>query len=64
MFQSIFWNNDSDTDTQAIQVTMTLQVYPSGKCYIMVEVPGFESVSYEGEVDSRPYPEDPNPLTE
>ncbi|MBR6464974.1 MAG: hypothetical protein IKS82_00910 [Bacteroidales bacterium] len=64
MFQSIFWNNDSDTDSQAIQVTMTLQVYPSGKVYIMVEVPGFESVSYEGEVDNRPYPDDPNPLTE
>ena len=64
MFQSIFWNNDSDTDSQAIQITMTIQVYPSGKVYIMVEVPGFESVSYEGEVDNRPYPEDPNPLTE
>ena len=64
MFQSIFWNNDSDTDSQAIQITMTLQVYPSGKVYIMVEVPGFESVSYEGEVDNRPYPDDPNPLTE
>ena len=64
MFQSIFWNNDSDTDSQAIQITMTIQVYPSGKVYIMVEVPGFESVSYEGEVDNRPYPDDPNPLTE
>lgn len=64
MFQSIFWNNDTDKDAQAIQVTMTLQVYPSGKVYIMVEVPGFESVSYEGEVDNRPYPEEANPLTE
>lgn len=64
MFQSIFWNNDTDRDAQAIQVTMTIQVYPSGKCYIMVEVPGFESVSYEGEVDARPYPEEVNPLTE
>lgn len=64
MFQSIFWNNDTDRDAQAIQVTMTIQVYPSGKCYIMVEVPGFESVSYEGEVDARPYPEEANPLTE
>ena len=64
MFQSIFWNNDTDKDAQAVQVTMTIQVYPSGKVYIMVEVPGFESVSYEGEVDNRPYPDDPNPLTE
>ena len=64
MFQCLFWNNDTDKDTQAVQVTMTLQVYPSGKVYAMVEVPGFESVSYEGEVDGRPYPEEANPLTE
>lgn len=64
MYQCIFWNNDTDRDTQAVQVTMTVQVYPSGKVYIMVEVPGFQSVSYEGEVDARPYPEEANPLTE
>lgn len=64
LFQSIFWNNDTDKDTQATQITMTIQVYPSGKVYIMVEVPGFESVSYEGEVDERPYKDDTNPLTE
>ena len=64
MFQCIFWNNDTDKDSQAIQITMTLQVYPSGKVYIMAEVPGFESVSYEGQVDNRPYPEEANPLTE
>ena len=64
MFRSIFWNNDTDRDTQAIQVTMTIQIYPSGKVYAMVEVPGFESMSYEGEVIERPQPEQSNPLTE
>ena len=64
MFRSIFWNNDSDTDKQAIQVTMTIQIYPSGKVYAMVEVPGFESMSYEGEIVERPAEEEANPLTE
>ena len=64
MFRSIFWNNDSDKDSQAMQITLTIQIYPSGKVYAMVEVPGFESMSYEGEVIERPAPADNNPLTE
>lgn len=54
MFMSIFWNNNTDKDTQAIQVTMTIQIYPSGKVYAMVEIPGKDSISYEGEIDVRP----------
>lgn len=64
LFRSIFWNNDTDKDSQAIQITMTIQVYPSGKVYAMVEVPGFESMSYEGEVVERPAPDENNPLTD
>ena len=64
LFRSIFWNNDTDKDSQAIQVTMTIQVYLSGKVYAMVEVPGFESMSYEGEVVERPAPKEENSLTE
>lgn len=64
MFKCIFWNNDSDRDHQAMQITMTIQIYPSGKVYAMVEVPGFESMSYEGEVVERPEVENTNPLTE
>jgi len=63
MFRSIFWNNNSDTGNEAVQITMTIQVYPSGKVYAMVEVPGYESMSYEGEVAERPAPEEANPLT-
>ena len=64
LFRSIFWNNNNDKDTQAVQITMTIQIYPSGKVYAMVEVPGFESMSYEGEVVERPASDENNPLTD
>ncbi len=65
LFQCIFWNNNTDKDNaMAMQVTITIQIYPSGKVYAMVKIPGFESMSYEGEVMERPAPQEGNPLTE
>ena len=63
LFQVVFWNGDIDYDKDAKQVTLTIQMYKSGKVYAMAAIRGYENVSYEGEIAERPEEEKPNPLT-
>lgn len=50
MFQCSFKN----TDKLTLQVTVTMQVYPSGKVYAMVEIPSYDTLYYEGTVIEIP----------
>lgn len=54
IYKIVFWNGDVKDSTEALQVTMTYQIFLTGEVLAKVDVPDMDSMSYVGEIAQRP----------
>ncbi len=53
-YRTVFWNNNDSEGVQAVQVTITVQIYRNGDIIMMAEWPGMEPMTYMGSIMDRP----------